>query len=86
MNNFLLAFENFGKAIDSLQKEYESAKGFMIDKPHAHTIAKSAQKLIDLHVKLENRKGRKLEKAECLELLSQDKENTDGETAAGAAT
>lgn len=86
MNNFLMAFENFGKAIDSLQKEYESAKGFMIDKPHAHTIAKSAQKLIDLHVKLENRKGRKLEKAECLELLSQDKENTDGETAAGAAT
>ena len=66
MNNFVLAFENFGRSIDSFQKEYEDAKGMIIDKPHAHTIAKAAQKLIDLHVKLENKKGRKLQKAACL--------------------
>ena len=66
MNNFLTAFENFGKSIDGLQREYEAAKGLMIDRPHAHTIAKAAQKLIDLHVKLENKKGKKLQKAACL--------------------
>ena len=66
MNTFVLAFENVGRSIDGLQKEYEEAKGVIIDKPHAHTIAKAAQKLIDLHVKLENKKGKKLQKASAL--------------------
>ena len=66
MNVFLAAFENFGRAIDSLQREYDDAKGCIIDRPYAHTIAKAAQKLIDLDVKLENRKGKKLQKAACL--------------------
>ena len=37
-----------------------------MDAPRAQTIANSARKLIDLHVRLENKKGKKLEKAECL--------------------
>jgi DNA recombination protein RmuC len=66
MNNFLTAFENFGKSLEGLQSEYENAKGIIVDRPHAHTIAKAAQKLINLHVKLENKKGKKLQKAACL--------------------
>ncbi|MBR4938221.1 MAG: DNA recombination protein RmuC, partial [Kiritimatiellae bacterium] len=75
MNNFLTAFENFGKSIDALQREYDAAKGLMIDRPHAHTIAKAAQKLIDLHVKLENKKGKKLQKAACLTAESESADN-----------
>ncbi len=71
MNSFLMAFEELGKSIDGLQREYESAKGAIVDRPHAHTIAKAAQKLIDLHVKLENKKGKKLQKAACL-MVPQD--------------
>ena len=77
MNNFLMAFEELGKSIDGLQREYESAKGAIVDKPHAHTIAKAAQKLIDLHVKLENKKGKKLQKAACLMVSKDDVVESD---------
>lgn len=66
MNSFLKTFEDVGSAIDALADTYAKAKGTLVDAPHAHTIAKSARKLIDLHVRLENRKGKKLEMAECL--------------------
>ncbi len=66
MNSFLKTFEDVGSAIDALADTYAKAKGTLVDAPHAHTIAKSARKLIDLHVRLENKKGKKLERAECL--------------------
>ena len=66
MNGFLTAFEKVGHGISSLQETYEEAKGIIVDAPRAQTIAKAANRLIDLHVKLESRKGRRLEKAECL--------------------
>lgn len=66
MNSFLLTFESIGQAIESLQDTYAKARNVMVDAPHAQTIAKSAQKLIGLHVRLENRKGKRLETAECL--------------------
>ena len=66
MNSFLLTFESVGKAISSLQDTYDKARNVIVDAPHAQTIAKSAQKLIGLHVKLENRRGNRLEMAKCL--------------------
>ena len=66
MNGFLATFEGVGHAIAELQDAYTKARGFLVDAPHARTIAKTARKLIDLHVRLENKKGKKLEKAECL--------------------
>lgn len=74
MNGFLVSFECIGRSIDGLQKEYDEAKGVIIDKPHAQTIAKAAQKLIDLHVKLENKKGKKLQKADCLTIVKEEDE------------
>lgn len=66
MNNYLLAFEKIGDSVDSLQKQYESARSIIVDSPNSHSIAKSAQKLISLDVKLESKKGKALETAECL--------------------
>ena len=66
MNSFLITFENLGHAIGSLQDEYEKARTSLVDAPRTHTIAKAAKRLIDLHVRLENSKGKKLEQAECL--------------------
>lgn len=66
MNGFLIAFENLGRGIASLQTTYDDAKGVIVDAPRAQTIAKAANRLIDLNVKLESRKGRRLEKADCL--------------------
>ena len=66
MNSFLLTFEEVGKALSSLQDTYDKARGVIVDAPHAQTIAKSAQKLIGLHVRLESRRGNRLEMAECL--------------------
>ena len=66
INNFLKIFEDVGDAIDSLSSVYGQAKGLLMDAPHAQTIANSARKLMDLHVRLENRKGKRLEKARCL--------------------
>lgn len=65
-NAFLKTFEEVGAAIDSLAGAYGRAKGILVDAPHAQTIGNSARKLIDLHVRLENKKGRKVEMAECL--------------------
>ena len=66
MNSFLLTFERLGHAIGSLQDEYEKARTSLVEAPRTHTIAKAAKRLIDLHVRLENSKGKKLERAECL--------------------
>lgn len=72
MNSFLLTFENIGKSILSLQDSYDKARSVIVDAPHAQTITKSAQKLIDLHVKLESRRGNRLEMAECLKTMDDD--------------
>lgn len=72
MNSFLLTFEDMGKTISSLQDAYGKARGVIVDAPHAQTIAKSARKLIDLHVRLESRKGNRLEMAECLKRMDDD--------------
>lgn len=76
MNEFLRGFEKFGKGLESLQKDYESASKLLIEAPNAHTIAKSAQKLIDLHVRLENSRGKKIDRAACLCGDSTDEENS----------
>ncbi len=65
-NSFLKTFEDIGTTIGSLTATYEQAKGILVDAPHAHTIANSARKLIDLHVRLESKKGKKIETARCL--------------------
>ena len=72
MNSFLLTFEDMGKTISSLQDAYGKARGVIVDAPHAQTIAKAARKLIDLHVRLESRKGNRLEMAECLKRMDDD--------------
>ena len=79
MNSFLITFENLGHAIGSLQDEYEKARTSLVDAPRTHTIAKAAKRLIDLHVRLENSKGKKLEQAECLKesIDAADKEGED---------
>ena len=71
MNSFLVTFEGIGKALLDMQSKYEDARSVLVDTPHAQTIAKAAHKLIDLHVKLESRKGKRIEKAVCLKELSE---------------
>jgi len=66
MNSFLTTFESIGKALLDLQSKYDDARGVLVDAPHAQTIAKAANRLIDLHVRLESRKGRRIERAACL--------------------
>ena len=66
MNGFLAAFESMGRALADAQAEYDRARGVLVDSPRAQTIAKAANRLIDLHVRLESRRGKRLEKAECL--------------------
>ena len=66
MNGFLTAFESMGRALADAQAEYDRARGVLVDSPRAQTIAKAANRLIDLHVRLESRRGKRLEKAECL--------------------
>lgn len=66
MNGFLLAFEKIGKSLESLQETYDAAKGVLVDSPRAHTIAKAANRLVELNVRFENRKGRRLEKAHAI--------------------
>lgn len=65
-NNFLLTFESLGRALDALRDEYEKARTALVDAPRTHTIAKAARRLIDLHVRLENAKGKRLERAAAL--------------------
>jgi len=71
-NDFLKTFEELGGSMVQLQKVYEKSKGLLVDAAGAHTIAKSAKKLIDLHVKLESKKGKRIEKAECLKDIDED--------------
>ena len=71
-NGFLKTFEDVGHALDALAETYAQAKGILVDAPHAQTIANSARKLIGLHVRLENKKGKKLEKADCLKDEEED--------------
>ncbi|MGN0852747.1 MAG: DNA recombination protein RmuC [Kiritimatiellia bacterium] len=72
MNGFLRSFEEIGEALAKLTGVYEKAKGAIVDAPHAQTIAKSAGKLIALHVRLEGKKGKKVERAECLKDVDDD--------------
>jgi len=67
MNAFLMTFEGVGKALLDLQGKYDDARGVLVDAPHAQTIAKAANRLIDLHVRLESRKGKRIERAACLQ-------------------
>ena len=78
MNSFLLAFEELGGCIASLGNGYEKAKSVLVDSPGAHSIAKSASKLLKLHVRLENRKGKKAETAECLRDAEEDAGDAGG--------
>lgn len=75
MNNFLMTFEALGESLSDVQAEYVKARGVLVDAPHAQTIAKAANKLIDLHVRLESRRGKRLEKAECLKSMEEDSES-----------
>lgn len=74
MNNFLMTFEALGKSLADVQGEYMKARSVLVDAPHAQTIAKSANKLIDLHVRLESRRGKRIEKAECLKMIDEEAE------------
>lgn len=72
MNNFLMTFEALGESLAGVQSEYLKARGVLVDAPHAQTIAKAANKLIDLHVRLESRRGKRMEKAECLKAMDEE--------------
>ena len=74
MNTFLATFEGMGKALADAQDRYDDARRVLVDAPHAQTIAKSANRLIDLHVRLEGRKGKRIERAACLRDLEGDGE------------
>jgi len=69
MNAFLMTFEGVGKALADMQSKYDDARTVLVDAPHAQTIAKAANRLIDLHVRLESRKGKRVERAACLKEL-----------------
>ena len=78
MNSFLATFEEIGKSLLYMQSKYQDARGLLVDAPHAQTIAKAAHKLIDLHVKLESRKGKRIEKAACLKDLGEQEDQSSG--------
>ena len=78
MNSFLATFEEIGKSLLYVQSKYQDARGLLVDAPHAQTIAKAAHKLIDLHVKLESRKGKRIEKASCLKDLGEQEDQSSG--------
>lgn len=69
MNSFLTTFEGVGKALLDVQSKYDDARKVLVDAPGAQTIAKAAKNLIDLHVRLESRKGNRIESAACLREL-----------------
>ena len=66
MNSFLTTFEGIGKTLQDVQSKYDDARRVLVDAPNAQTIAKAAKNLIDLHVRLESRKGNRIECAACL--------------------
>lgn len=76
MNSFLVTFEEIGKSLFDMQSKYQDARGLLVDAPHAQTIAKAAHKLIDLHVKLESRKGKRIEQAACLKELGEQEDQS----------
>jgi hypothetical protein len=81
-----MTFEAMGKAISQVQDKYMEAEKVLVDSPHAQTISKAAQKLIDLHVRLENRRGKKVEMAECLkESVLEAEEASQKESSAAEA-
>ena len=86
MNSFLAAFEDVGKSLEALSDTYDRAKGAIVDARHAHTIANSARKLIDLHVRLENKKGKRLNRAACLKDPDEDAAPDEGLLATGEET
>ncbi len=65
-NSFLCKFESVGESIEKLQEAYIKAQKSIVEAPNARTIASSAKKLIKLHVRLENGKGQKIKRAQCL--------------------
>lgn len=66
MNSFLTAFEKLGGELERFNGTFADAKSIIVDAPHSHSIAKAARRLIELNVKLESRKGRRIEKADAL--------------------
>lgn len=84
MNSYLVAFEKVGKAISSLQDTYEDAKGVIVDAPRTHTIAKAASRLVELHVRLENKRGRRLETAKCISADGSPEEPSGEASSTGA--
>ena len=84
MNSYLVAFEKIGKAISSLQDAYEDAKGVIVDAPRTHTIAKAANRLVELHVRLENKRGRRLETAKCISADGSPEEQSGEASSTGA--
>ena len=84
MNSYLVAFEKVGKAISSLQDAYEDAKGVIVDAPRTHTIAKAASRLVELHVRLENKRGRRLETAKCISADGSPEEPSGEASSTGA--
>lgn len=74
-NDFLKTFEEIGEALEQLRGTYEKARGVFVDAPRAHTIANSARKLIDLHVRLESKKGKRIERADCLKDPEEDEDS-----------
>ena len=78
MNMFLTTFEGVGKAILDMQTKYDDARSVLVDAPHAQTIAKAAKNLIDLHVRLESRKGKRIERAACLKELGEAEPAAEG--------
>ena len=69
MNAFLMSFEGVGRAILSMQSNYDAARKVLVDAPGAQTIAGAAKSLIDQQVRLESRQGRRVERAACLKAM-----------------
>lgn len=80
MNNFLLAFEKLEASIESLRTAYAGAKNLLVDAPNTHTIAKAANRLLELHVRLENKKGARVTKAKSLLAAEDDPSGNETET------
>jgi DNA recombination protein RmuC len=66
MNAFLMAFQKLGGELQKFNETFEEAKGIIVDAPRSHSIAKAAKNLINLGVKLETKKGKRIEKADVL--------------------
>lgn len=69
MNDYLVAFEAVGEAIEKTREKFDEAAKVIIDRPRAQTIAKSLKKLQSLHVRLVGKKGQALKEAKCLGIV-----------------